>query len=167
VPYPELAYTAEIERSGSNITLLAGYYGKYILKYGPPGAEPSLSADQDQFIQLFQQGFDFSATSFERIITERIGAFNRLYNYQLEELYHTVFMIWKLNLWHNQVQLTLPAVYNITTEEWIIQPGISWSPADGIKVSAGFNGFYGAERSLYDMVGPVLNAGYLSFKLTY
>ena len=55
----------------------------------------------------------------------------------------------------------------LTTEEWIFRPDISSTPADGIKISVGYSGMYGPGNSLYDMVGPVLNAGYLSIKLTF
>ena len=167
VPFPELSYTAEIERSGTNITLLTGYYGKYILDYFTPVAEPSLSAGQEQFFQMVQQGLTLTGGIIDGMITERVGAFNRLYNYQLEEIYHTVYMIWKWNLWHNQVEITVPVIYNFTSEEWILQPAVSFSPTDGIKISGGFSGLYGPENSLYKMVGPVLNAGYLSLKLIF
>ncbi|MCK5138053.1 MAG: hypothetical protein KAR19_19875 [Bacteroidales bacterium] len=167
VPFPELSYTAEIERSGSNTTMLAGYYGKYILDYSAPVAEPSLNANQEQFFQLMQQGMELTGGALDGMIREQVGAFNRLYNYQLEKKYHTAYIICKWNLFHNQLELTLPVVYNMTTEEWILQPGVSFSPTDGIKISGGFSGLYGSKNSLYDLVGPVLNAGYLSLKLTF
>lgn len=167
LPFPELSYTAELERSSTYFTLITGYYGKYILEYSTPETEPSLEVNQEQFFQLMQQGMMLNDASISGLITGRIDAFNRLYNYQLEEYYHTVFMICKVNLWHEQLEFTLPAIYNITAEEWILRPGIIYSPADGIKISAGFSGLYGGENSLYDLVGPVLNAAYLSIKLTF
>ncbi len=42
LPFHELSYTAEIERNGTHFNLLAGYYGKYIIDFTPPQAEPSL-----------------------------------------------------------------------------------------------------------------------------
>lgn len=167
LPFPELSYTAELERSGTYFTLLSGYYGKYILDYTTPETEPSLDIDQDQFFQLMQQGMVLNEGTINGLITGQIDAFNRLYNYQLEEYYHTVFLICKVNLWNDVLEFTLPAIYNITAEEWILRPGISYSPADGVKISGGFSGLYGRENSLYNMVGPVLNAGYLSLKLTF
>jgi hypothetical protein len=90
-----------------------------------------------------------------------------LYNDQLEELYHSLFMVCNINLWHDQLELSMPLVYRLTTNEWIVQPGVEWNPWDGIRISAGFNGFWGNENTLYDLVGPVLNSGYLSLKLTF
>jgi hypothetical protein len=167
LPLPELSYTAEIERSGSYSTWLAGYYGKYMLDYSSTEAEASLSTGQDQFLQLMQLGIPLTHETIDGMIREQVGAFNRLYNYQLEKVYHTAFLVWKGNFLYERLELTMPVIYNITTEEWIFQPGISYMPGDGIKISMGFSGLYGQENSLYDMVGPVLNAGYLSFKLTF
>lgn len=167
LPFPELSYTAEIEKSGNWLTLLAGYYGKYILEFTAPAADPSLSAGQDQFLQLMQSGFPLTGSAIDGLMREQVNAFNRLYNYQLEELYHTAFVVLKGSFWHDQVEVTAPFIYNITTEEWVIQPKISYMPGDGIKLTAGYSGLYGQEESLYDMVGPTLNAGFLSIKLTF
>jgi len=114
-----------------------------------------------------QLGMPLTHETIDGLISEQVRAFNRLYNYQLEKSYHTVFLVWKGNFWYERLEITMPVIYNITSQEWIVQPGISYSPDDGIKISMGFSGLYGPENSLYDLVGPVLNAGYLSFKLTF
>ncbi len=167
LPFPEISYTVEIERSVSQNTVLVGYYGKYIIDYFPALVEPLLSPSQEQFANLMLLGIPLTGEIIDGIIIEQLGAFNRLYNYQLEEQYHTVFLIWKRNFWVDRIELTIPVIYNITTEEWIFQPGVSYSPSDGIKILMGLNSLYGPDNSLYDMVGPVLNAGYLSLKITF
>lgn len=167
LPFPELTYTAEFERSGAHSTVIAGYYGKYINDFSSSLAQPSLSVGQEQFIQLMKSGMPLTGETINGIGTEQVRAFNRLYNYQLEELYHTVFLVWKGSFLYDRLELTMPVIFNITTEEWIIRPGVSYAPGDGIKISMGFNGLYGPENSLYDIVGPVINSGYLSVKLTF
>lgn len=167
LPFPEISYTAEIERTGTHVSILAGYYGKYIIDYTPPVADPSLSAGQEQFFQMMQAGIVPSAEAVDGVIRERIGAFNRLYNYQMEEFYHTVFLIGKAFLLYDKIEITVPVIHHITTGEWLVQPGVSYMATDGIKLTAGFSGLYGPDNSLYDLVGPVLNAAYLSFKLSF
>lgn len=167
LPFPEISYTVEVERSGSRHSVLAGYYGKYIIEHTPTLAEPSLSASQDQFAQLLQQGISITEETVDELIQEQIGAFNRLYNYQLEKTYHSLFFIWKGNFWYERLELTIPVIYNYTTDELILQPGVSYAPGDGIKILMGFNSFYGPENSLYGLVGPILNAGYLSLTITF
>jgi hypothetical protein len=167
IPFPELSYTAELERSGSYFTWIAGYYGKYILDFIPAEADPSLTANQEQFMELMKSGNPLSMDLVDDMIRGRIASFNRLYNYQLEEYYHTAFAVLKAKLWQDRIELSLPLIYQLSTKEWIVQPKVSWLPTDGIRVSAGYGGLFGPEDSLHDLVGPVLSAGYLSLKITF
>lgn len=167
LPFPELSYTAEIERSGSWWTAIAGYYGKYILEFSPALAEPALSADPEQYLPLMQGEMAIGPEELFALVREQIAAFNRLYNYQLEEFYHSVFLVFKADFFQNKLEIHAPLIYNFTTEEWTAQASLSWLPADGLRVKAGFNGFWGGRNTLYDMLGPVLNAGFISMTLTF
>ncbi len=141
--------------------------GKYIIDYTAPLAEPSLLAGQEQIFQLMQKGITPTGEAIDGMIREQIGAFNRLYNYQMEEFYNTLFLAVKLFLWHDQIELTIPVISYLTTNEWVFQPGIAFKPLDGLNISAGYSALFGPEESLLDLVGPTLNAGYLSIKLTF
>jgi hypothetical protein len=166
LPFPELSYTAEIEKSVSWITIIAGYYGKYVMDFVPAQARPELAAEQEQFIPLMEEGM-LTPELLNGAIGEQIKAFNRLYSYQLEEIYHTAFMVVRGDFFHNMLEIEIPVIYNITTEEWATQSSISWKPADGIRVKVGYNGFWGGKNTLYDLVGPVLNAGFIAMTLTF
>ncbi|MDF1574173.1 MAG: hypothetical protein P1P86_03155 [Bacteroidales bacterium] len=167
LPFPEISYTAEAERSGSWWTTIAGYYGKFIMDYSPALAEPLLSAEREQFLPLMQGGMPDGPETVNAMIIEQVAAFNRLYNYQLEENYHSVFLVLKGDFFHNKLEIHAPVLYNISTDEWMARPAVSWMPADGLRVKAGLHGLWGSKHSLYDMVGPVLNAGFLSMTLTF
>jgi len=166
LPFPEISYAAEIEKSFSWLTLIAGYYGKYIMDFVPAQGKPGLSAEQEQIIPLLEGG-TLSPELLNGAIGEQITAFNRLYNYQLEEFYHTGFLVLRGDFFHQVLEIEVPLIYNISTEEWNTQPAISWMPADGIRVKAGFSGFWGGKNSLYDLVGPILNAGFVAMTLTF
>ena len=167
IPFPELAYTAELEWSGSHLNLIAGYYGKHILDHYPASAEASLSADPEQFLDLLEQGSIPTAEEVDQMIRDRIAAFNRLYNYQIKENYHSVFLAGRLSVFHEQVEIDFPLIWNGSTKEWMFRPGINYRPADGIRIMAGYEGFFGPEDSLYDLVGPTLNSVFLSCKITF
>ena len=166
LPFSEISYTAEIERSSSWLTLIAGYYGKHILDYVPAQANPVLAAEQEQFLPQMEEGM-LTPELLNGAVEEQVAAFNRLYNYQLEEFYHSCFLVLRGEFFHQALEVELPVIYNITTEEWTAQPSISWMPVDGIRVKAGFSGFWGGDKTLYDLVGPVLNAGYVAMTLTF
>lgn len=166
LPFPELSYSAEIEKSASWLTLIAGYYGKYIMDFFPALAKPKLSAEQEQFIPLME-GELLSPEQLNGALGEQIAAFNRLYNYQLEEFYHSSFLVLRGDFYQDMLEIEIPLIYNITTQEWNTQPAISWMPADGIRLKAGYSGFWGKENSLYDLIGPALNAGFIAMTLTF
>ena len=167
LPFPELSYTAELERSGSWWTAIAGYYGKYILDYTPAQAEPGLSAEMDQILPLLQGGADPGPGIVDAALREQLAAFNRLYNYQLEQVYHSAFLVLKGDFLHSTLELSVPVSYTITTEEWMAQPALSWIPVDGLRLKAGYQGLWGGSNTLYDLVGPVLNAGFLSLTFKF
>lgn len=167
IPFPELSYEAEIEWTGSNLTVVAGYYGKYILDYAASGRDPELSISNDDLAGIINSGITVTPDMLNSEITGRISAFNRLYNYQMEEIYHNGFVVIKSNFFHNFLELELPAVYNFTTDEWTLRPSITCKPADGIHIKAGYEGYIGPASSLYDMIGPVLNSGFLSVKIMF
>jgi hypothetical protein len=167
LPFPELSYTAEIERSSSWLTTIAGYYGKYIMDFTPARADPVLSAEQGQLLPLMQGESILTSELVDAMVWEQVAAFNRLYNYQLEEFYHSAFLVFKADFLHSILEVSFPVIYNMTTEEWTTQPSISWAPADGLHLKTGFNGFWGGNNSLYNMVGPLLNAGFISMTLTF
>lgn len=167
LPFPELSYAAEIELGAAWLTAIAGYHGKYILDFSPSMAEPGLSAGPEQLGPLFQSGIPISNETVNEAVRAQIAAFNRLYNYQLEEIYHTAFLVLNGSFLHDQLELEIPVVYHITTKEWILQPTLSWMAADGIKLKAGYHGFFGPENSLFDMIGPTLNTGFIALTLSF
>jgi hypothetical protein len=167
IPFPELAYTAEIERSLGKIDLVAGYYGKHILDYEDPEFPPSLSPDVEMPGTLLNGHGTITPALLDDMVRNQIASFNRLYNYQLEPNYHSAFVVISGQFFHDILECAVPLIYNFTTEEWIVQPRISYRPADGVEVSLGFSGLYGPGDSLHDLVGPVLNAGYLGFKILF
>jgi len=167
LPFPELSYAAEMEVGISWLTGVGGYHGKYILDYTLPEAEPGISAGPEQFAPLFQSGVPVTGALLDETLKSQIGAFNRMINYQLEEVYHTAFLVLRGNFFHDQLELEFPVIWHITAREWIVQPALSWMAADGIQVKTGYQGYFGSSGTLFDMVGPTLNAGYLAFTLTF
>jgi hypothetical protein len=162
IPFPELSYEAEIEKTGDHINLIAGYYGKYILDFIGPFSNPELKIDHESISEMINSGFPINEE-----IENKIDAFNRMYNYQLEEVYHSAFLVSSGNLFYNSLEYEIPVIYNITTGEWTIRPSLTIKPFDGFHLKVGYEGYFGRSGSLYDLVGPVLNSGFLSVKIIF
>lgn len=167
LPYPELSYASELERSWDHLQLLAGYYGKYILDFRPPELEPGLEADLENFLPIFKPGIFPGAAELDPLLSEQVGAFNRLYNYQLENVYHSLYTNLRLQLFYQTLELSLPLIWHLTTREWILQPSVNYRATDGLSLKLGFEAFYGPEASLLDLVGPTINALFFSLRITF
>jgi len=168
LPFSEISYIGEIEQTGANVTFIAGYYGKYILSFKAPTVEPSgITGSFPDLTTLIPPGEPVTPELIDGIIASQIDAFDRLYDYQLEEFYHSVYASLTINLLTDALTLELPGMYNITTKELMLSPGISYSVTDGLIIKAGYSYLKGEENTLYNMVGPILNAGYLSFKVLF
>ena len=167
LPFPEVSYVAEIERGSQWWTLVAGYYGKYILDFYEASAPPSLSADEEMINSTSGNGMMPSPGMLEQAFRDRVAAFNRLYNYQLREYYHTAFLSFRGSWLGERLELELPATFNLTTGEWMIRPVLALKPGNGMIFSAGYHGMFAPGGELYDLVGPVLNAAWLSAQFSF
>ncbi len=167
-PFSELSYVFEIEQSGPEISLIAGYYGKYIIGFEPAGGDVSLLTNGFPSAEtLFPPGTIPDMTMVESYMSEQIAGFNRLYNYQQEEFYHAVYASATVSMFHELIDLEMPGMYNFTAGELLLMPSLKFNVTDGLAVQMGAWFMSGKAVSLYDMVAPVLNAGYLVVELNF
>jgi hypothetical protein len=167
-PFSELSYVLEIERSGSNGTVIAGYYGKYILEFEAPESDLSLLTEANpDLAALFPPGAIPDPGMIQEVVSGQIVGFNRLYNYQEEEFYHAVYASATVSLFHELIDLEFPGMYNFTAGELTFMPSLKINVADGLTFKAGAYCLCGKESSLFEMIGPALNAGYALIELSF
>lgn len=168
LPMSELSYIGEIEQNGANINLIAGYYGKYILSFEAPAADAaSLTGEFPDLATLLPEGVVPTQEIIDGIMADHIGAFNQLYDYQMQEFYHSIYASVSVFLLNDALKLELPVVYNFTTSELVLRPVVEYSITDGMILQAGYSYMSGEEDSLYDLVGPTLNSAWLSVKVMF
>jgi hypothetical protein len=168
IPFAEVNYVAEIEQSGTNTTLIAGYSGKYILDFSEPVVEQTgLTGEFPDLTSLLPPGTIPDASMLQDITSDQVEVFNRLYTYQMEETYHSAYAIVRLDLLNERIGIEIPCMYNITTKETTLRPSVTLDLADGLELTAGAILFRGAENSLYDLIDRTINAGYISLKTSF
>jgi len=166
-PMDEWSYTAELERSGDYLTVIAGYYGKYILNFTPPSADLQLFTGDDPSEMLAGLPQPVTPAAISAAIGGQVDLFNRLYNYQMEEFYHRAFGVIRLDLFHEQFRIDLPFIWDFTSEEYLARPGIEVVPADGLSLKAGYQVYGGPDKSLYSLIKNRLNGPWLTMKLSF
>lgn len=167
-PFTELGYTLEIEQSVSNVSLIAGYYGKYIFDFELTPVETAFFGGQFPPIsELLPPGTPPDPAILANYVETQVTGFNRLYEYQRDEWMHAVYAIADISIFHELVSLKIPGMYNFTSGELTLMPEVKFMITDGL--SAGFGAYIlkGKDGSLYDMVAPSLNAGFLQVQLKF
>jgi hypothetical protein len=165
VPLPEIKWVGGVDWSSGNWRITGEYSGKYIIDFTPSSVDPVIGSEPD-FALLAQMsaipGFDL-----ESYIRQQVGSFNRLYNYQLEEYYHTGGIRIETDLAYGKFMPSVFTMYNFTSGDLLIIPEIKIKPSDGLTITTGaefYNGIYG---SLYDIVDSFMNCIYVALKVDF
>jgi hypothetical protein len=167
-PFTEIGYVLEIEQSGSNISLIAGYYGKYIFDFEPTPVETAFFSGQfPPLNELLPPGTPPGAALLANYTDAQVKGFNRLYEYQQDEWMHAAYAIADISMFNELASLKIPGMYNFTTGELTLMPALNLSVTDGFSAEIGAYFLNGKAGSLYDMIAPSLNAGYLQLKLVF
>lgn len=162
VMLPEIRWALGFEHFFGNLQLLIEYSGKYLLDYEEAAFDPVLP-DEDSFFDMGplppEQAFEYTRL--------QIGSFNRLYNYQLNEYSHYAGL--RLS-YENELAIlrsSLNLLYNITYEEYMLNPVIRIMPSDNLEITVGAEIFKGSENSLFDMINDKLNSIYIGLRIDF
>ena len=165
VPLPEIKWVAGIDWS-SGIWRIAGEYsGKYISDFSPSSVAPLIGTEPDYYAlaQLLAiPGFDI-----EGYVRQQVGAFNRLYNYQLEKYYHSAAVRIESDLAYGKIIPSFFMMYNFTARDLVIIPELRYKPADGLTITAGAEFYSGRSGSLYDIIDGFMNSIYVALRADF
>lgn len=168
LPLSELSYVAEIEQSGANVSLIAGYYGKYLPDFIRADFNPALlKGEMPPISDIFPPGVSPSLSGLSSFLDTEIKGFNRLINYQQYEISHSAYAILKMSAFNDLIDLEIPVMYNFTVGELTLMPSLAFKIADGFSFKLGAYSIFGKENTLYDLIGPGLNAGFGMLQLKF
>ncbi|MGD0757238.1 MAG: hypothetical protein ABR927_19510, partial [Bacteroidales bacterium] len=165
VPLEELKWVAGMDWSPGDWRLMMEYTGKYLPAFEPSSVDPIIGTQPDytKLAELLAvPGFDIND-----YVRQQVGAFNRLYNYQLKQSYHSAAIKIERDLSYGTIVPSVFAMYNFTSKDLLIIPEIRYKPADGFTLVAGAQYFKGKRGSLYDIIDGFMNTIYLSLKVDF
>ena len=157
VPNPDLSYVVGLERNFSGFNTILQYIGKYTFDYTelnvPVLTDPANPMAQAQYAN--------------ELITYELSMFNRKQFYQQETFNHALALTVSKPLAYNVWNIEFTAYYNITSEEYMLRPKVSWDISDALSASAGYSYMAGPEQQIFDYAGPVLNGGFVELKVNF
>jgi len=165
VPYPELKWALGADWSTSIWRFTAEYSGKYISGFTPSAADPVIGTETD-FSQLAAllaiPGFNP-----EDYVKLQVGAFNRLYNNQLNQHYHSAGLRVEADMLYGKILPSVMTLYNFTSCDLLLIPEIKIKPADSLAITIGAEIYSGRKGSLYDLVDDFMNGAYVSLRVDF
>ncbi len=165
VALPEIDWVAGIDRMAGIWHFTAEYSGKYIIDFAPASAEPIIGTATDYSKlagMLAIPGFDIN-----EYIRQEVGAFDRLYNYQLEKYYHSIGLRVEADMNYGKLMPSVYSMYNITSRDLLLIPEIRYKPADGLAITAGAEIYSGKSGSLYDIINDFMDGVYVSLRVDF
>lgn len=157
VPNPGLYYVAGVERGFWGITAIFQYIGKYAFDFQPL-TEPMLENPFDPagLQQYIQDRIHYESTLFNRKIFQ-----------QQKETNHALFGSLSRAFAHEALRAEVNGYYNITSEEYLIRPALTWNIAAGLSATAGANIMGGPEQFIFDYSKDIMNGGFVQLKAQF
>jgi len=165
VPFPEIKWVLGTDWSSGAWRIIGEYSGKRINKFMPSVAESLIGSEPDY--TLLAQLMSDPAFDLPGYVRQQVGAFNRLYNYQLKKNYHSGAVRIETELFYGKLLPSLFSIYNFTSRDLLIIPEISYKPSDGLTITAGAEYYKGLKSSLYDITDDFMNSFYVSLRVDF
>lgn len=165
VPLPEIEWVVGIDWASGVWRITGEYSGKTFTDFTKSEVDPVIGTEPDYtaLAELMAiPGFDL-----ESYVRQQVGAFNRLFNYQLERNYHTFGIRTEADLLYGKLTPSLFSMLNITSRDLIIIPEIRYKPSDGLTITAGAEYYSGRKGSLYDIVDGFMNSIYAGLRVDF
>jgi hypothetical protein len=165
VPLPEVKYVAGFDWAAGIWRFTGEYSGKYIIDFTPAEVDPIIGTgiDFSQMAAMFAiPGFDPEA-----YVKQQVGAFNRLYNYQLNEYYHSAGLRVEAEMLYGKFLPSVFTIYNFTSRDFFIIPEMKIKPADGLAITIGAEIYRGMKDSLFDLIDDFMNGVYVSLRVDF
>jgi hypothetical protein len=165
VPFPEMEWAVGADWTRGIWRITAEYSGKHVSDFVSSSVDPLLGTEIDfsGFAPLLANP-EFDAGDY---VKQQVGAFNRLYNYQMHEYYHSAGLRAEAELMYGKILPALTTLFNFTSHDLLVMPELRVKPSDGLTVVAGAEIYSGSEGSLYDIVDDFMNGVYVSLRVDF
>ena len=161
----ELEWAAGIDWLSGRWRITAEYSGKVIPGFEEAAVDPFIGTEPnfaELAILMSTPGFDLS-----EYVRQQVGAFNRLYNYQLEKSYHSAGLRIETDLFYGKLTPSLLSMYNFTSRDFLVMPEVTYKPADGLTLSLGGEYYSGKKGSIYDLVDEFMNCIRIALRVDF
>lgn len=164
-PNPDLQYVIGIDRQIGSINVIAQYLGRYTFEWQerppPENGDPALLRGQTEPLAPLVR------EAIETALFQTIANRNQMLFNQLAQIQHSASLRLEWLTLHETLSLSALGLLNVTTQEWLVFPKLSYHLADAMTASVGAEIYSGPDGTLFDMIEESLTAGYAELRLSF
>ncbi len=144
---PDLNYVLGIDREfPGDVSVILQYLGRYVIDFQELTPETNLGAP----LPLYSLAFK-----------------NRLLASQQYELSHAFSLRMAKSLLHETLTLEVMGYANLTSEEFLVKPKLTYLLTDALSLDLGGEWYQGPEDTLFDLTDPYLSAFFAELRLSF
>ncbi len=163
-PRPDVQFVGGVDRQFGNLSVIAQYAGRYVLDWqkDEPG---TLGSDAlDNFQPPVTPALDARVREGAAL---ELASRNQTLFQQSAELQHMVSLRLEYMAMHDTLSLSALGLMNVTTQEWLAYPKISYKFSDSMSGAIGGEIYFGPEGTLLDLIEDELSAGYAELRFSF
>lgn len=161
----QIQWVAGMDWMPGNWRITAEYSGKTIPGYEAASVEPLIGTEPD--LAAMAELLTIPGFNLNEYVRQQVTSFNRLYNYQLEEFYHSAGLRIESELLYGKLTPSILSLYNFTTREIMLFPEIKYKPADALTISLGGEFYSGPNGTIYDLIDDFMNCIRVSLRADF
>jgi hypothetical protein len=159
IPNPDISMVGGIEKEVAGTTLILQYIGKYIIDFKeitPPDITQYNISDPMEMVRYISDNTHYEMTLFNRKSFMQQSGWN-----------HAASLFVMRSLAYDAIKIEVAGMYNFTSEEYLIRPGVRWNLNDHLGFAIGGMYMYGPEASIFNHSKALLNGMFLEMKISF
>jgi hypothetical protein len=141
IPNPDIQYVIGLDRTRGDFSVIAQYIGRYVIDF---------------------EEFKTTGSPLDELEIK-----NRMIASQTDEVSHAVFARPALTLLHETMNAEILGYYNITTEERLVRPVLSYDLTDAFTLTIGGEYYAGPENTLFGTIDESLSSFFIELKTSF
>jgi hypothetical protein len=163
---PDLQYALGADHNFGSFSVIAQYLGRYVFDWVK---ETGTMRGTDELEGILRDPTNEAGLT--DLVTNEVNAelaqINQILFSQTARIQHIATLRFDWLLAHETLSLSSLALYNFTTQEWLVTPRIGWRVTDAMIAYVGAQVFAGPNDTLFGFIDQTLSAGYVELRYTY
>jgi hypothetical protein len=157
IPSPLVQFVLGIDKTIGDWMILVQYSGQYVFDFSAL-QQPVLTDPYDLLAQMYYA---------QQRAAYEISNLNRLFTGTTAQLSHTLTGTVQWSTLFETLHGELAGMYNLTTEEYVVNPSVSYDISDAFNCAVGGRYLGGPQGGLHDLVSNMLSHVYLELSYSF